>query len=152
MKICDFFNKICSVFNCNIFDCIYKMFCMESSTKRCKVEKISDEDLNKKQIFRKRNSYTNLSEEFKEYINEALKEDDNEKYNSKLILSIDDRTPFLQNKKSKSEIREKIMYMETCTYIKCKMCGKEFNNSTIYCMYDNHYCSEQCRHKMLFKK
>ncbi len=112
--------------------------------------KNSNEELDEKRVFKKRISYANLNEEFKDELKET--EGLLSKINSKLILSIDDKTPFLKNTKSKSELREKIELIENNMYIKCKYCGNEVKNSDIYLIYDKHYCSELCRHRMLFKK
>ncbi len=111
-------------------------------------DKSSDEKLNivNKKVFKKRVSFANINQEFKDYLNE---EDNNEQ--SKFILNIEDKTPFMKSK-SKIELLEKIEYIETCMYIKCKYCSREVKNSEIYCMYDNYYCSEECRRRMLYKK
>lgn len=112
--------------------------------------KHSDEEMDIKKVFRKRISYSNLNEEFKEELKEV--ESKIPVTNSKLILSIDDRTPFIQNKKSKTELREKMELIDNHMYVKCKYCGNEVKDREIFLMYDKHYCSEVCRHRMLFKK
>ncbi len=123
-------------------------------------DKISDEKLNNvkelvngKHILKKKASFSNLNEEFKEFIDkneiETIKAEN--KFNSKLILNIEDRTPFIKSK-SKIELQERMEFVEKCMYIKCKYCGREVNNSDIYLIYDNHYCSEICRWRMLNKK
>jgi len=93
-----------------------------------KVEKNSDEKLNMKKVFKKRVSFSNINETYKDFFDE---EDMNEK--SRFILNIEDKTPFMKSK-SKVELLEKIEYIEKCMYIKCKYCSREVNNSEIYCM------------------
>ncbi len=128
--------------------CTMPLFCIKNDN--MKKMKNSDEEFNVRKVFRKRLSYSNLNEEFKKELNEVEPLLHNTP--SKLILNIDDKTPFIKNKKSKTELLEKIDLIENHMYIKCKYCGNEVKDSDVYCMYDKHYCSELCRHHMVYKK
>lgn len=148
-------NFIKSIVNCilnpiqRVTSMIYNVsFCYKNDS--MKRVKNSDEEMNTRKIFKKRLSYGNLNEEFKEELKES--EQLVSKTDSKLILNIDDRTPFITNKKSKTELREKIELIENHMYVKCKYCGNEVKNSDIYLIFDKHYCSEVCRYRMMLKK
>lgn len=132
--------------------CTIPLFCIKNDF--MKKAKNSDEEFNVRKVFRKRLSYSNLNEEFKKELNEVetlLHSTSINNTPSKLILNIDDKTPFIKNNKSKTELREKIDLIENHMYIKCKYCGNEVKDSDVYCMYDKHYCSELCRHRMVYK-
>ncbi len=123
-------------------------------------EKGSDDELKVMVLKKRKLSYSDLNSTFKEDIEESEKQIEESKeslknnkprFNSKIMFNIDDRTLFIKNSKSKAELNEKIQLFEEALYIKCKFCGKEVNNADIYCIYDNYYCSERCRH-LMYKK
>ncbi len=122
-------------------------------------EKCSEDEL-KVMIKRKKLSYSDLNSTFKEYIEESetkvnegknIIKNNKPRFNSKIMFNIDDRSLFIKNSKSKDELNEKMQLFEESLYIKCKYCGKEVNKAEIYCIYDNYYCSERCRH-LMYKK
>lgn len=115
-------------------------------------EKRSNEELNEMVIKRKKISYMDLSVSFKEEIKVNDNYEEPKRTKSKIMFDINDRSLFIKNSKSKEELNEKVKFLEESLYIKCRYCGNEVSNSEIYCMFDNYYCSEQCRHNMLYKK
>ncbi len=145
---------------------IFSFLCCHKEHEEIKVkEKGSDEELKTMVLKKKKLSYTNLNTTFKEYIEESksetlLKYEENKdsiknnkpRFNSKIMFNIDDRSLFIKNSKSKDELNKQIELFEESLYIKCKYCGKEVNKAEIYCIYDNYYCSERCRHLIVYKK
>ena len=117
-----------------------------------KKEKNSNQELDEMVLKRKKMSYMDLSNSFKEEIKVDYVYQEPIRLKSKLLFDINDRTIFIKNSHSNEELNEKIKLFEESIYIKCKYCGKEVSNSEIYCIFDSYYCSEQCRHNMIYKR
>ncbi len=159
-KICNILNL---VYKYSIFNIIVKpiskmiSFICLSKPK----EKGSNEELENIVLKKRKLSYTNLTNLNSTLCEESeVKVEDEEQniknnkpqFASRIMFNIDDRRIFIKNSKSKAELKEKMELFEQSLYIPCKYCGKEISKSDIFCMFDNYFCSEQCRHRMMYKK
>lgn len=161
------YNIVNLVYKCQLFNIIVKpisrmiSLCFSKPNEANMKEKGSDEELENIVLKKRKLSYTNLTnlnstlcEESEAKVEEEEENIKNNKprFPSRIMFNIDDRRIFIKNSKSKAELKEKMELFEESLYIPCKYCGKEISKSDIFCMFDNYYCSEQCRHRMMYKK